>query len=27
VAIDDDDPDFAHLPSPHEGRLRRASGE
>ncbi|EFV13197.2 gephyrin-like molybdotransferase receptor GlpR [Segniliparus rugosus] len=27
VAIDDDDPDFADLPSPHEGRLRRASGE
>lgn len=27
VAIDDDDPDFAFLPSPNHGILRRASGE
>ncbi|MGL6236762.1 MAG: divisome protein SepX/GlpR [Segniliparus sp.] len=27
VAIDDDDPDFADLPSPSHGLLRRASGE
>jgi hypothetical protein len=27
VAIDEDDPDFVDLPSPHDGVLRRASGQ